>query len=210
MRPGDELIGLLEVIMATSGPECGPRDRLLLSAVTLVRRQGVAGTGLAELLERSRTARGSVYQHFPGGKEELVAASTRLAGDAVAQRIRAEAHHIDPVEIVRAVVDTAIRDLVDHGFEFGCPIAAAASSGPDHAEAVAAAADSFAAWVSGLRDGFASGGMDRSVAEAFASVVVSAVEGAILQARASRSLDPLLHVAEQLSDLARTRPRATD
>lgn len=196
--------------MATLDPQPGPRDRLLLSAIALVRRQGVAATGLNELLERSQTARGSVYQHFPGGKEELIATSTRVIGDAMAQRIRAEADHLDPAEIVRAAVDAAVRELVDHDFVLGCPIAAAANAGPDHAAAVAAAADSFGAWVRGLRDGFAAAGMDGAAAEAFASVVVSAVEGAILQARAARSLDPLHHVTEQLSDLARSQPRATD
>lgn len=196
--------------MATPEPPPGPRDRLLLSAVELVRRQGVAATGLAELLERSRTARGSVYQHFPSGKEELIATSTRVVGDAVAQRIRAEADHLDPVGIVRAVVDETVRDLLDHDFKLGCPIAAAASAGPDHVEAVTAAAASFDAWVRGLRDVFTRAGMDGAAAEAFASVVVSAVEGAILQARAARSLAPLHHVAEQLSDLARSRPSARD
>lgn len=196
--------------MATPEPGLGPRDRLLHSAVTLVRRQGVAATGLNELLERSGTARGSVYQHFPSGKEELIATSTRHVGDALARRIREGAAHLGPVEIVRAVVDAAVGDLVDHDFELGCPIAAAAISGPDHAEAVTAAADSFDAWVRGLRDGFAAGGMDPAAAQAFASVVVSAVEGAILQARAARSPAPLHHVADQLSDLARSQPRATD
>lgn len=195
--------------MATPEPGLGPRDRLLHSAVTLVRRQGVAATGLNELLERSGTARGSVYQHFPGGKEELIATSTRVTGEAMAARIREEAHRLGPVEIVRAAVDAAIGDLVGHDFELGCPIAAAATSGPDHAEAVTAAADSFGAWVRALRDGFANAGMDDPVAEAFASVVVSAVEGALLQARAARSLVPLHHVADQLCDLARSRS-ATD
>lgn len=154
---------------------------MLLNAIALVRRQGVAAAGLNELLERSQTARGSIYQHFPGGKEELIATSTRVIGDAMAQRIRTEADHLDPVEIVRAAVDAAVRELVDDDFELGCPIAAAASAGPDHA-----------------------------AAEAFASVVGSAVEGAVLQARAARSVDPLHHVAEQASDLARSQPRATD
>ncbi|WP_372442056.1 TetR/AcrR family transcriptional regulator [Nocardioides limicola] len=57
-----------------------PRERLLRSSIALVRAHGVEGTGLTELLERSGTARRSIYQHFPGGKDELIAASTRAAG----------------------------------------------------------------------------------------------------------------------------------
>ena len=48
------------------------RERLIASAIELLRRNGVAGTGLAQLLEHSGTARRSVYVNFPGGKSELV------------------------------------------------------------------------------------------------------------------------------------------
>lgn len=192
--------------MTTSHSDPGPRDRLLRSAITLVRRQGVAATGLNELLELSRTARGSIYQHFRGGKEELLATATDVAGDAVAQRIRSAMHGLSSVELVRTAVDAAMGELVDHDFEFGCPIAAAASSGPEHAAAVAAAAESFAAWVSALQDGLAESGTDPAAAEPLASVLVSAIEGAILQARASRSLAPLRHVRDLVSELAATPP----
>lgn len=189
--------------MATPRPAAGPRERLMSSAITLVRRHGVAATGLSELLDHSRTARGSIYQHFPGGKEELVASATRSAGEVMGRRMHEAAGQDDPVAIVRAVVDSATRGLVDHDFELGCPIVAAASSGPEHAAAVSAAADTFRAWVQELRDGFAATGMPVPVAEGFASLVVSAVGGAIVQARAARSLVPLEHVGDQLAALAR-------
>ncbi|MCP9625448.1 TetR/AcrR family transcriptional regulator, partial [Nocardia otitidiscaviarum] len=50
----------------------GPRDRLIESAIELVREQGVHGAGLSALLDRSRASRNSLYQHFPEGKGELV------------------------------------------------------------------------------------------------------------------------------------------
>ena len=54
----------------------GPRERLIASAIDLVRARGVDGTGLAELLEHSGTARRSIYQHFPGGKAEAARGSS--------------------------------------------------------------------------------------------------------------------------------------
>ncbi len=56
------------------------RERLIESAIELLRRNGVAGTGLADLLEHSGTARRSVYVNFPGGKSELMTEATRTAG----------------------------------------------------------------------------------------------------------------------------------
>ena len=51
------------------------RDALIASVTGLVRRRGVAGTGLKALLEDSGVARRSVYLNFPGGTpKELVEA----------------------------------------------------------------------------------------------------------------------------------------
>jgi AcrR family transcriptional regulator len=69
-----------------------PRERLVSTAIELVRKHGVEGTGLAELLERSNTARRSIYQHFPKGKLELIEASTYAAGDWIRRTLQRLAH----------------------------------------------------------------------------------------------------------------------
>ena len=58
----------------------GPRERLIDSTIALIRRRGVHATGLTDLLNHSGTARQSIYQHFPGGKAELVEHATKEAG----------------------------------------------------------------------------------------------------------------------------------
>ncbi len=50
------------------------KERLLRAAVQLFQRQGFAATGLSEILERARAPKGSLYHHFPGGKEALAVA----------------------------------------------------------------------------------------------------------------------------------------
>ena len=49
---------------------------MLSAAVELFRARGYEGVGVAELLEKSGAPRGSLYFHFPGGKDEL---AVRLA-----------------------------------------------------------------------------------------------------------------------------------
>ena len=49
------------------------RERLTAATATLMQRQGVAGTGIAEILSTSGVTRRSIYLNFPGGKAELVA-----------------------------------------------------------------------------------------------------------------------------------------
>ncbi len=59
------------------------RQRMVLSALYLIAERGVQGTSIADVLERSGAPRGSVYHHFPGGKDEIVGAAMEyMATDA--------------------------------------------------------------------------------------------------------------------------------
>lgn len=56
------------------------RARMVESAVELLARRGLLATSFSEVLERSGAPRGSVYHHFPGGKDELVGSALDLGG----------------------------------------------------------------------------------------------------------------------------------
>ena len=49
-----------------------PRERMVRSAAQLMRRKGVSGTGMREIVVDADAPRGSLQHYFPGGKEELV------------------------------------------------------------------------------------------------------------------------------------------
>ena len=74
------------------------RDALISSITGLVQRRGVAGAGLSALLEDSGVARRTVYLNFPGGKAELVAEATRVAGQGLSAVIRSADDGGDPVQ----------------------------------------------------------------------------------------------------------------
>ena len=70
------------------------RQRMVLSALYLIAERGVQGTSIADVLERSGAPRGSVYHHFPGGKNEIVGAAMEyMATDA---RVPLRALHGSP------------------------------------------------------------------------------------------------------------------
>ena len=102
------------------------RDRLVVTAIDLIRRQGVAATGLSQLLERSGASRRSLYLNFPGGKAELVADATVTAGNTLAEGIDQLIGERGPVGAVRAFIEMWIANLASGDFEVGCPIVAAA------------------------------------------------------------------------------------
>ena len=47
------------------------KDIILQSATRLFQRQGYNGTGLNQIIEESGAPKGSIYYHFPNGKEEI-------------------------------------------------------------------------------------------------------------------------------------------
>ena len=56
------------------------RAALIDHAATLFRRQGYAATGLNQILDEAGVKAGSLYHHFPQGKQQLAAAVVDTAG----------------------------------------------------------------------------------------------------------------------------------
>src|SRR5271168_1693606 len=57
------------------------RQRMIDQAVILLARKGPQGASFSEVLEASGAPRGSLYHHFPGGKDELVLAAIDTASE---------------------------------------------------------------------------------------------------------------------------------
>ena len=67
------------------------KEKTLIAAARLFRRQGYHGTALHDILEAAGSPRGSLYFHFPKGKEEIGEMALTLAGEGVRQAIAAAA-----------------------------------------------------------------------------------------------------------------------
>ncbi|SPM41707.1 TetR family transcriptional regulator [Mycobacterium numidiamassiliense] len=173
------------------------RDALIASATGLVRRRGVAGTGLSALLEDSGVARRTVYLNFPGGKEELIAEATREAGQALTAVIRS-AGDDDPAQAIQAFIDQWKAALDESQLEAGCPIVAAVLGRVDAPAAAQAAAEAFDDWQTVVADRLVGAGVVPDTARSLAALTIASIEGAIIIALASQSPDPLDHVGRHL------------
>ncbi|MEW2479253.1 TetR/AcrR family transcriptional regulator [Mycobacterium sp. NPDC049093] len=169
----------------------GPRERLILSAIELMREYGVHGTGLSDLLQRSSTARGSIYQHFPAGKTELMEQATLEAGRIITARIEELTQALPAEDVIHAFIGGWKQNLIDSDFTGGCPIVAAAQAGPDALAVREASASVFADWARVIGASIESKGVDAGTAGSLGSFIVSSLEGAIIQCRSARSLQPL-------------------
>ncbi len=172
------------------------RQKMIESAVALLATRGLEGTAFSDVLERSGAPRGSIYHHFPGGKDQLVDAAMALAGD----RALAVLDAVDgspPKEVTGYFLDLWRAVLVRSDLRAGCAVLAVtvATDSPDllgHASAI------FRAWRGRLAELYERGGMEAPGAARLATTLVAASEGAVAVSRAERSLEPFELVAEAL------------
>ncbi len=169
----------------------------------LLRRRGYAASGLGEIVARSGAPKGSLYFHFPGGKQELaIAAMERSAAqlrDAMAA-ILDSSEDLD--DGMRRLIEALAAGLEQSGFADGCPIATVALETTADSEPMRAAARAaFDSWLEVLSERLAGAGLDPVHAEQRALLVLAAIEGGLILARARRDVSPLLAVSSQLRSL---------
>ncbi|GHG99603.1 TetR/AcrR family transcriptional regulator [Streptomyces lanatus] len=185
--------------------ERGPRERMVFSAAQLIRRDGVASTGMREVAVHASAPRGSLQHYFPGGKEQLVNEAVGWAGRYAAGRVGrflAALPEPTPSRLFAQMVRQWTDEYETAGFAGGCPVAAAtvdcAESTGSTREAAAAA---FAAWTGPVSEALVDMGVPRERAGALATLMISTLEGAILMARAERDVRALTTVAGELGPL---------
>ena len=116
------------------------KGKTVAAAAKLFRQQGYHGTALHDILAAGGSPRGSLYFHFPKGKEEIGEAALTLAGEAVRQAIAhaAEASESAEIFLVRIVRGMAA-DLERSDYREGCPIATTALETAAQSEVLGAA-----------------------------------------------------------------------
>jgi len=185
--------------MAERGP-AGARQKMIDSAIVLFRERGVAATSMRDIVEHGGAPRGSIYHHFPGGKQQLALEATEFAGDFIASLLDALTTE-GPAAAVDKYVGYWRSALTDKDFQDGCPVASAALSGDETPEARDAAGRAFGRWEGALASAIAARGVPADRARSLATLAIAAVEGALVMARAQRSDEPLRAVAAELRGL---------
>lgn len=184
------------------------RDRFVATAARLFMRQGYHGTGLAQIVAESGAPKGSLYFHFPEGKEQLAAASVEKAGTVFAIQLdRVLADEPDPAVALGKLCDLLAQWMVQSGFSEGCPITnACLELAPGNAAVTVACDTIFNGWRAAWEHHLMAAGWDAKAAPAIATTIVSALEGAFILTRASRSDLPFTHVREVLTTVLTTHP----
>jgi TetR/AcrR family transcriptional regulator, lmrAB and yxaGH operons repressor len=160
------------------------RTALVDTAALLFRRQGYAATGVNQILESADVKAGSLYHHFPNGKQELAAAVVDSVGGAIEQRLRTLLASGAPVaDIVDGWIDILAAGLAsDH--RDGCPIEPIATESVNASPQVReASARAFDGWSRAVADRLRADGWPDGDSRQTALAVIALIEGALILSR---------------------------
>jgi AcrR family transcriptional regulator len=180
-------------------PVTDTRQRLIDAAGELFWERGYAATGLSDILGAAGARGGSLYHFFPNKDDLLLAVIDRQSRVIEATIENSLAAHEDPRAKALAVVEFYRRFMRRTGCALGCPLTNLAGeigdSHPEAAARIAAFTERLVRAVAGPIGEMRGAGSEAS-ALAAARAVVCMIQGATMQARASKSETPLDACAE--------------
>ena len=184
----------------TTDARGGTRQRMVLSAVALLREGSASAVSIDAVLAHSGAPRGSVYHHFPGGRDEMIVEAVRFAGRSIADLLDG-APTDDPGAVVSAFTAFWRQVLFDTDHRAGCPVLALAIDSHGDDESAGVVREVFAWWHTVLSRRLRLSGVAGERADSFTTVAIAAAEGAVVLCRVQRCAQPLDHVEAALRAL---------
>jgi TetR/AcrR family transcriptional repressor of lmrAB and yxaGH operons len=168
------------------------KDRMIAAARRLFREHGYFGTALSEVVTESAAPRGSLYFHFPGGKEEL---ATEVAlvhtADTIAHINRVAGTTSTGADLIAAFINRSRDELVASGYREGCAVAPIIiESTPASVPLSDTTRRGFQDVIATLATRLAEKGIPDDRAGRLALNAVTAMEGALILSRALRTPEP--------------------
>src|SRR5579862_2953175 len=174
------------------------RERIVEAARTLFWEKGYAATGLAELLSQAGANSGSFY-HFFESKDAVLRVVLETYRDLLEPAVVRPAFgaKADPVDRIFALLQGYRERLAGTDCRYGCPIGRLALElDPENVPAHTLIAENFTAWRGFVETCARDAGIPRPAD--VATFVLTVMEGAVMQSRAFRSLEPYDACVRQL------------
>lgn len=176
------------------------KERFVDMTARLMSRRGYAAVGLNEIVAKSGAPKGSLYHHFPEGKEQLAAEAVAWSAGQFAATLEQEiARAGSMAEAIGNVVETVAGWMERSGFKDGSPITIVAVETGAFVEKLRLACSAgYEAWTDLLAQGLQSEGKGAQEAADLALWAVGSIEGAIILSRTQKSAEPLRCVGRLL------------
>lgn len=179
------------------------RQPIINAAVALFRRRGYSATGLNDIVDESGAPKGSLYYYFPDGKSSIAVAAVKEAGRRVAETVAQLASETRSTgELLRGHARLLAGWMSQSGFRDGCPITTVLLElAPEDRAVAQVGRDAYSARLRILTEKLVADGFAAKRAERLAGLCVSAIQGALIQARVERSGAPLETAADELAKM---------
>lgn len=191
--------------MATKGDLT--KARLAESMLELIQTSGYSGTGLNAVTEHAAAPKGSIYFHFPDGKEGLGVAAVELAAAQFQVLIAEAAESAEgAAATARVVIEVLARIVSESDYRLGCPVSVVTlETGAESERLRQACATAFTSWIAPTAALLEADGASAEVAQSLATVIVSMIEGAVIVSRATKTTQPLSAAADAIAGLLAQR-----
>jgi TetR/AcrR family transcriptional repressor of lmrAB and yxaGH operons len=182
------------------------RARILKAAKHLFQRRGYHAVGTAEILAAAKAPKGSMYHHFPNGKEQIAIEAVATIHDDVLglmQKFAAEKRTV--AESIRTLAKGMARWLKETDYREGTMLASTTiGSVPDLPKLHAAIKDAFGAWREHLVLQLMGEGWTRTSATTMTQTILAGIEGAMILARIDQDERIVIDVADTLATMVAT------
>jgi len=187
------------------------KARMIAAARRLFREHGYLGTALSAVVAESAAPRGSMYFHFPGGKEELATEVALVhSADAVAHINRVAGTTSTAAELIAAFLSRPRDELVASGYREGCAVAPIViESIPASVALTDTTRRGFQDMIATLAARLAEKGLPDDRASHLAVNAVTAMEGALILTRVLRSPEPFNATIAELAAAAEVTERTS-
>jgi TetR/AcrR family transcriptional repressor of lmrAB and yxaGH operons len=177
------------------------RDRILKAAKHLFQQRGYYAVGTAEILQTSHAPKGSMYHHFPDGKEQIaIEAVATMRSDLMAMLHKLEADEPSVAATIRWLAKGMARWLKESEWREGTMLASTTvGSVPELPKLHAAIKAAFGEWRQHVAKRLVLEGWTKAAALSMAQTLIAATEGAMILARIDQDETIVLKVAETMA-----------
>jgi TetR/AcrR family transcriptional regulator, lmrAB and yxaGH operons repressor len=191
----------MDVLVKEVAMAADTKSRMISAAIGLLQRHGLAAMSFTDVLAESGAARGAIYHHFPGGKQQLALEAARRNAEDVRSHLQ-ELPARTPREVVEAFLGSVRPVVQASAGGGGCAIAAVTVDGgaaiADQGSLRTVAAEAFTGWGCELAGKLTHAGMSASQAADLATLMIVTLEGAHILCRAEGSIAPFDRAAAAL------------
>jgi TetR/AcrR family transcriptional repressor of lmrAB and yxaGH operons len=179
------------------------RRRFLETTARLLRERGYSATSMGDVVAESGAPKGSLYFHFPNGKDQLVAEAMGNAGAETCALMKM-ALASGPARVGLDAIFTFLGDeLEGSDFRVGCPIGTVAAEAPDAPRVREKVREVFETWESVIAARLVQSGVKKKRAADLSTFILSIVEGALVLAKAKKSVVPLETAKREIARILR-------